>query len=1577
MSECQPTRDPLAELRREQSGRSEPGDRVPADSLVTRQSALFSDGKALIDFVCAEFCLRRDLGDSPTVDEYLQRFPQLAEGLRPLLEDCNSADPKSGVRPTPCDSSPERGMAIDDPPRQPHSVQSVLLPERIGRYRVERVLGQGGFGVVFLARDEQLKRPVAVKVPHADRIAVREDADLYLTEARNVASLEHPHIVPVYDVGSSAEFPFFVVSKFVDGMDLATRLKRSRLSHREAAELVAVIAEVLEYAHKQGLVHRDVKPGNILIDGNGTPYVVDFGLALREEDLGQGPQYAGTPAYMSPEQACGEGHRVDGRSDIFSLGVVLYELLVGRPPFRGASAMQLLEQIASEEPRPPRRIDETIPKELERICLKALSKRASDRYATAQDLTDDLRYFLAQSQDAVQATVPSLSDRLTASNSTAPSSGGRTIKIVPKGLRSFDAQDADFFLELLPGPRDRHGLPDSIRFWKARIEETDPEMTFAVGLLYGPSGCGKTSLVKAGLLPRLAEHVLPVYVEAACDETEARLLHGLHKRCPVLRDNLDLKETLAQLRRGEVAQPGKKVLIVLDQFEQWLHGKGHEGRTELVQALRQCDGVRAQCLVMVRDDFWMAATRFLRELEIPLLEGQNSAAVDLFDLRHAEKVLRACGRAFGVLPERTSESTDEQRHFIQQALRGLAQEDKIVCVRLALFAEMMKGKPWTPAKLREVGGTEGIGVAFLEETFAATTAPPDHRRHQQAARGVLRALLPEQGTDIKGNMRSRSELLQASGYGDRQHDFDDLIRVLDAEVRLITPTDPDGSDSAPAPSSAEAVGHQYYQLTHDYLVPSLREWLSRKQKETRRGRAELRLADCAALWKAKRENRYLPSPWEFLNIQLLTDHRKWSEPQQELMKRAGRLHGFRSGVATVVAIAALFFVWEIHGRFQAAALAKRLAAANIAEVPGIVQELSAYRRWADPILRTQDPQRTKGSSPKLRLDLALLPVDQTTIGDLRDELLRVPPTEFVVVRDALLPYQERVAESLWDVALDPEAISQKRFQAACALAAYAPDDPRWTRVNKLIAAQLVSLEASTLVAWRDLLRPAKAQLIDPLAAIFRDTTQKEQARIYATETLADYAADQPDLLFELLADGELYQFPVLFDALARYKDQAIALARKELAKRPLLSASDAQKESMARRQANVAVALFRLGSPEDVWPTLKFTSDPRVRSYIIHWLSPLGGDAQPVVSRLDDERDVTVRRALVLLLGEFTESQLSVARRRDLLDKLQAIYENEPDAGLHGAAEWVLRKWGQGKRVEEVVEKLRTDEHALRSRGPSDKRQWFVNTQKQTFVIIDAGEFQMGTLATDPEPSSKSPVHRRRIGRRFAISAHELTKAQFEAFARTAKGANLASERPEEFAGAHERPQTQMTWYEAAHYCDWLSEQEKIPRAQWCYDPARGTYGPGMQAKEKFWELSGYRLPTEAEWEYACRAGTVTSRYYGTCERLLPQYAWYLANGEDQTWPTARLKPNDMGLFDMLGNASEWCFDRIHRYPQQGDRAFEDTPPTHPIAATDRLVQRGGDFVTRPSLVHSFNRFNNVPNYDGSEIGFRPARTYR
>ena len=997
-------------------------------------------------------------------------------------------------------------------------------PPSIGRYRIIHRLGQGGFGTVYLAHDDDLDRNVAIKVPNPERIAHPKDAEAFLTEARILAKLDHPNIVPVHDVGRTAGGLCFVVSKLIEGSDLAVRMRRARFPFRDSAELVATVADALHYAHTRGLVHRDIKPGNILIDASGKPSVADFGLALRDEDFGKTRGLAGTPLYMSPEQARGEGHLVDGRSDIFSLGVVFYELLTGRKPFRGDSLPQIIEQVTQAEARPPRQVDDTIPKELERICQKALSKRASERYTTAKDMVEDLRLFLQLIVDTVSPVAPAASTVMAPGStleSTPPpptsrrsDSDQRPIKIVPKGLRSFDEQDADFFLELLPGPRDRDGLPDSIRFWKRKTEQIDPDLTFRLGLIYGPSGCGKSSLVKAGLLPRLGKHVLPVYVEATAEETEARLLKGLRKACPDLSRSLGLVDSLANLRRGRIFPPERKVLVVLDQFEQWLHAQRGKENSELVAALRHCNGERVQAIVLVRDDFWLAASRFMRDLEIRLIEGDNSALVDLFDPRHGKKVLMAFGRAYGALPERIGDRNSEQESFLDQSISGLAQDGKIVSLRLALFAEMVKGKPWTPTTLTEVGGAEGIGLTFLEETFNAPTAPAEHRLHQKAAQAVLNALLPESGTDIKGQMISRQKLLEASGYANRPTDFDDLIRILDPELRLITPSDPEGSSNTSQTTTQPE--ERYYQLTHDYLVHSLRDWLTMKRRETRRGRAVLRLAERSSLWNAKPENRHLPSVLEWANIRLLTRKNGWTDPQRKMMKRAGLVLGLRTlGLVLLVSL----ITWrgiEGYGTLRASALVESLQRVATPDVPAIVKQLSGFRRWADPRLVRAVESADDQSREHLHASLALLPVDASQVGYLFKRLLQATPGELPVLRDALKTHRSNLTPRLWSMLESAKQGDASLLPAAGALAVYDPDNAMWQTEADKVAKALVTINSIYLGPWLEALRPVRGWLTAPVATIFQEKSRSESVHSLATDILTDYASDDPARLAELL-----------------------------------------------------------------------------------------------------------------------------------------------------------------------------------------------------------------------------------------------------------------------------------------------------------------------------------------------------------------------------------------------------------------------------------------------------------------------------
>ena len=341
------------------------------------------------------------VADAPTV------APNSASGQPIPGASATDTIDRGTARPPPAidqNATVPPGDATLAPPQSPHDLPTAAVlgqptsadlkatePARIryfGDYELLHEIARGGMGVVYRARQMSLNRPVALKMILAGQLASDTEVRRFYTEAEAAANLDHPGIVPIYEVGQHEGQHFFSMG-FVEGQSLAQRLADGPLPSREAAALMVKVAEAIEYAHQHGVIHRDLKPANILLDKNGNPRVTDFGLAKKVEGdsglTGSG-QIMGTPSYMPPEQAGGQRGEVGPAADVYALGATLYALVTGRPPFQAATAMDTVIQVVSDEPVPPRRLNASIPRDLETICLKCLQKEPGKRYASAADL---------------------------------------------------------------------------------------------------------------------------------------------------------------------------------------------------------------------------------------------------------------------------------------------------------------------------------------------------------------------------------------------------------------------------------------------------------------------------------------------------------------------------------------------------------------------------------------------------------------------------------------------------------------------------------------------------------------------------------------------------------------------------------------------------------------------------------------------------------------------------------------------------------------------------------------------------------------------------------------------------------------------------------------------------------------------------------------------------------------------------------------------------------------------------------------------------------------------------------------
>ncbi|MFM7073185.1 MAG: formylglycine-generating enzyme family protein [Planctomycetota bacterium] len=831
-------------------------------------------------------------------------------------------------------------------------------------------------------------------------------------------------------------------------------------------------------------------------------------------------------------------------------------------------------------------------------------------------------------------------------------------------------------------------------------------------------------------------------------------------------------------------------------------------------------------------------------------------------------------------------------------------------VRLSVFAELMRGRDWTSDSLASVGGADGVGVAFLEESFTARDASPLHKRHADAAQRMLRSLLPPLGAEIKGHNRTGEELQVVADYGRRPDDYQELIKILNDELRLITLTFDEENNK---------IG---YQLTHDYLVPSLRTWLARKQSETRRGRAELRLEERAATWTAKQENRQLPSFAEFTRIAALTSRSDWTPPQRRMMRRATWFHLIRAALVSILVTLAGVAAFAAREWQRIGGLTAQIISASPDQILAIAQQLDHSPNFADSHLKHQlavAGSATEAAQRRLHAQLALVARDPSHVAPLRDALLAGKYAYAIPIRERLrlLPATQfqTLTEELRSLLHGERVETHRRFGAALALAAYIPitDETFWTAGDlAFVARELVSANPEFQPELRRALRPIESRFRGELERIYTDAKATDAQRLAAANAFADYARRDNAKLTELLTMSTPAQFEVVYPLVESSRTEAtLAALRKVAAELPPDQLGTLDRIPFGKRRADAAAALLRLGEREPALSVFAMKDDPEALTQFIFRCRPRGVAIEEFLDCLEMVSSAPptkypkgARYALLLALGEFTREEVPESRRKAVLEQLRDWYAKDPSSSVHGATAWLLRHWGDGdfvKRIDEtetppspdrewftLAVKLNSESPGSSSENAASADSAAQRTFYYTFIVVPPGEYSIGSPKDDPDYNESQHRRQVRLTRSYAILNREVTFAEIFAINRVDYERTM-----KRYEYNPETAVISVSWYDAVFFCCWLTERSGRPQTDQVYvNPQSPSIGPQDRDLHEKWSplnwptdfsRHGFRLPTEAEWEVACHEGFRTPFGFGGDDRLLDKFGWFLENSNKKT----------------------------------------------------------------------------------------------
>ncbi len=656
---------------------------------------------------------------------------------------------------------------------------------------------------------------------------------------------------------------------------------------------------------------------------------------------------------------------------------------------------------------------------------------------------------------------------------------------------------------------------------------------------------------------------------------------------------------------------------------------------------------------------------------------------------------------------------------------------------------------------------------------------------------------------------------------------------------------------------------------------------------------------------------------------------------------------------------------NLHQRRQmsAAALVDSIATADTQSMPQLLGRVSVDRNAVLQLIRSALSASTPGEPTWVHLSVANLTADPGASGEpLLGYLPRAHVSEVPVIVAALLPRAQALRAPLWRMLLDDRASDDARLRLACLAAQVSPEDSQWPTIAPTVTRALVQQHPLDMGTLSEALRHARVALVPSLVGITRDAQLDPSARHAAIGIVARFASDRPDVLLDLNVEAEPDEFRLLLPALQPHATKILprlasiageTTSIEELSKGlPVQTKHDieATYDASEHRRANALALMWRLGDPEPTLTALQRGKDAAVRAWLIELLAPLGVSTDALCAQAKAATDSGVRQALLLAIGQAPHQNPRGEVSESLVTQIVKVYHDDPDASVHSACAWLLKT--------HLNHAAMVTEFENSPQATSERRQWFVGTNGHSFVLLRGPmTFTMGSPPAELLREPDEDLHDGRIEHSFAMSAEEVTVQQYRRYSQH----HFVHQ---QFSPTEDCPMNNVSWFDAASYCRWLSEQEGIPEAEMCYPPL-SQIKPGMRLPADCLERSGYRMPTEIEWEYACRGGVAASRPIGEGEQLLAQYGWYLRNSDDHAWPVGMLKPNDFGLFDMLGNVMERCHDT------------KSIDATAMISNDTPAEVRGGEFGAAPHNLRSARRHTNLAADEWASVGFRVARTIK